>query len=130
MIGALKIRNRHQTQNPCYHFDNRGFYLEARVGVTPHSLADASSFVAHNLRPTCPRQVVRRSLRYSPAGEYLTRFKFVRLPYLKYPNKKYSLGVFFIWRLEWESNPRMAVLQTAALDHFAIKPNRFPTFEF
>ena len=25
-------------------------------------------------------------------------------------------------RLEWESNPRMAVLQTAALDHFAIEP--------
>lgn len=25
-------------------------------------------------------------------------------------------------RLEWDSNPRMTVLQTAVLDHFTIEP--------
>ena len=31
------------------------------------------------------------------------------------------MGYYFL-RLGWDLNPRMAVLQTAALDHFATKP--------
>lgn len=27
------------------------------------------------------------------------------------------------WRPEWESNPRMTVLQTVVLDHFTIRPS-------
>ena len=51
-------------------------------GFPPHSLAVARSFVVQGLRPTFPRKVVRRSLRYLSADKYLAHFNPVRIPSL------------------------------------------------